>query len=196
MVSMGRMLIQIPRFYSKDEFKNISASIPEDYAEKSEEYWNYIEEKIRPLMKHIKKVYLEALVKDGEEGIKIAEKIFDPKGLRIFKALLENGAKLQVTEDPSLIMEASSWQDIMQNKPDFGVIIEMLQENLKERDNYITKTIDKTLKDNETGLLVIETAHKFDFPADIKVIKMCRFDPSDYLNIFLQKQRLKESHSQ
>ena len=38
---MGRMLIQIPRFYSKDEFKNISASIPEDYEENSEEYWNH-----------------------------------------------------------------------------------------------------------------------------------------------------------
>ena len=193
---MGRMLIQIPRFYSKDEFKNISASIPEDYEEKSEEYWNYIEEKIRPLMKHVKKVYLETLVKDGKEGIKIAEKIFDTKGLKIFQILLENGAKLQVTEDPALIMEASSWQEIMEDKPDLNVVIEMLQENLKERDNYIAKTIDKTLKDDEMGLLVIESTHKLDFQADIKVIKMCRFDPSDYLNIFLQKQRLKESPSQ
>ena len=190
---MGRILIQIPRFYSKDEIKNIGVSIPEDYEEKSEEYWNYIEEKIGPLMKQIKRIYLEALVKDGEEGIEIAEKIFDLRGIKIFKALLKNGAKLQVTEDPSLIMEASSWQDIMQNKPDFNVIVEMLQENLKERDNHIVKTIDETLEKDETGLLVIESTHKFEFPASIKVIKMCRFDPSDYLNIFLQKQRLKDN---
>ncbi|MCW3974740.1 MAG: hypothetical protein NWE86_00660 [Candidatus Bathyarchaeota archaeon] len=181
------MLIHIPRLYSKDEFVNFCSKIPKDYDAKSEEFWGYVEEKLKPYLTRacIKRIYLESLDKKGDEGIGLAKEILDSRGFKIIKLLIDKGGKLHATEDTNLIQETSSWLALLGDNPNLNIMIEMYQESLSERDSYIAKVIDQTLKDNEIGVIIIEPTHRLSLPEDIKVIKMCRFDPSDYLKSFL-----------
>ena len=179
------MLIHIPRLYSKDEFFNFCSKIPKDYDAKSKEFWDYVEEKLKPYLTrgNIKRIYLESLDKKGDEGL--AKKILDKRGFKIIKMLLDKGGKLHVTEDTNLIQETSSWLALLGDNPNLNIMIEMYQESLSERDSYIAKVIDQTLKDNEIGVIIIEPTHRLSLAEDVKVIRMCRFDPSDYLKSFL-----------
>jgi hypothetical protein len=181
------MLIHIPRLYSKDEFINFCSKIPKDYDSKSEEFWGYVEEKLKPYLTRacINRIYLESLDKKGDEGIGLAKEILDSRGFKIIKLLIDKGGKLYATEDTNLIQETSSWLALLGDNPNLNIMIEMYQESLSERDSYIAKVIDQTLKDNEIGVIIIEPTHRLSLPEDIKVIKMCRFDPSDYLKSFL-----------
>jgi hypothetical protein len=186
-------LIHIPRMYSEEEFVRLSSGVPEDYDERSEEFWSYVEEKLKPLSRQVRRIYLESLDKGGDEGMKAVKAILDGRSLQIVEMLVENGAGLHATEDPVLVLETLSWLEMMENNPDLSVIGEMCQESLKERDNHIAKVIGQTLRDGEIGVIFIEPTHRISFPEDIKIIKMCRFDPSDYLNIWLQKLKLREA---
>ncbi len=188
---MGRMLIYVPRLYTKEEFKRFSSSIPEDYETKSEEFWGYVEEKLNPLIKQVKRIYLESLYRGGMDGIKIVEAKLNQRNLQIVKMLIENGAELHATESSSLISETSSWLEIAGENPNLDIIGEIYRESLSERDKYIANVIDQTLKTEEVGVIFIEPTHNINLPKDIKVIKMCRFDPSDYLNIWIQKLKLR-----
>jgi len=184
------MLIHVPRLYTKEEFMEICLTVPEDYDEKSEEFWCYVEEKLNPLSKRVRKVYHELLDRGGEEGMKVLSTCLDERSYRIVKKLVGDGAELQATEDPLLVSEASSWLEMMGSNPNLGVIRDLYNENLRERDGYISRIVDQTLKDGEVGVIFLEPTHKLILPEDVKVVKMCRFDPGDYLNVWLQKLRL------
>lgn len=187
---MGRMLIHIPRLYSKEEFINISSMIPDDYETKSEEFWGYVEEKLRPFTKRVKRIYVESIEEGGDKGIKMVKKNLEARIFHIVKKLVENGGKLEATEDKTLILETLSWLAMLGDNPNLKIIIDIYQESLIERDNYIAKVINRTLKDDEIGVIIIDPTHRINLPEDVKVIKMCRFDPSDYLKIFLQEKNL------
>lgn len=185
LIDLGKILIHIPRFYSKNDFKNLDLSIPPDYETKSDEYWNYVEEKLNPFSKKIKRIYLEFIDKGKDEGLRLAEKILDDKGFRIVKKMINNGAELYATEDQKLIMETSSWGEMLRNESDFNAVMELYQDSLKERYNHMINVINETLKNEEMGIIIMESVHKIDFPSDTKVIRMCRFDPSDYLKSYI-----------
>lgn len=187
---MERMLIHIPRLYSKVEFINISSMIPKDYETKSEEFWSYVEEKLRPFTKRVNRIYLESIEEGGNKGIKMIKRNLEVRIFQIVKKLVENGGKLEATEDKTLILETLSWLAMLGDNPNLGVIMDLYQESLIERDDYIAEVINRTLKDDEIGVIIIEPTHRINLPEDVKVIKMCRFDPSDYLKIFLQEKNL------
>ena len=74
------------------------------------------------------------------------------------------------------------------------MVMEMYNECIKERCRYITNVIDQTLKEGEVGVIFINPTFKLNLPEDIKVIRMYRFDPSDYLNVWVQKLKLRKTN--
>ncbi len=187
-----RTLIYVPRMYRKDEFEKLTSEIPEDFDVRSEEFWNYVESKLKPFVGHIHKVYYESLYKGGEEGMKILNS-FNNRDYSIIKELVEKGAKLQETEDRLLVLETQAWLEQARSKSDI-IIKEMYDKCIGDRSKHISNVIDQTLKDNEIGIIFIESGYKLNLPEDIRVIKMCPFEPSDYLNIQIQKLKLRKAN--
>ncbi|MFQ6050072.1 MAG: hypothetical protein ACE5K4_00085 [Candidatus Hydrothermarchaeota archaeon] len=186
-----RTLIYIPRMYSRNEFERLASKVPEDFEERSNEYWDYVEEKLGPLMKlrRIHKVYHESLCESGDEGLKTLSS-FDKRNYSIVKKLIESGAELQTTEDRLLIAETKEWFEQSKSNP---LLLELYEESMRERSEHIARIIDQTLKDGETGAIFVDSELKINLPGDIRVIRMCRFDPSDYLNVWLRTLELRNS---
>jgi len=107
---------------------------------------------------------------------------------------IHEGAELEVTEDPMLVEEGSSWASMLQNdeKTDLATA-DMLTKNLIDRDKFMAKRILESLRDGETGILFLSPGRWIgkDLPQDIRAIKIQPFDPADYLNSWVTTVSIK-----
>lgn len=114
------------------------------------------------------KVYQDGLVADGEIGKRIVEE-GARRGSRNYKLileLLEHGAELRKTEDPSLLLQEQ--QNLRRSMlPESAAEEENNAERyqserdrlMAERDRHIADTINATLKEGELGALFIGAQH-------------------------------------
>ncbi len=191
---MVRTLVIIPRMYTKGEFKEAVAYVPEDYGAKSDEFWSYVTEKLRLFRGRIRKVFRESLSKESKEALQ-AVSADDERGYTLIIHLLEEGAEIKQTEDPILVAESESWLKMIKSSPN-DTLLEFYERNLAERNRYVANHIAQSLGDGEVGLLLIDSRHKLELPQDIQVIKVCPFEPADYLESTAIKARLKFREAQ
>lgn len=177
--------------FSREELLHLAPKLPPDFEEKSAEFWNYVEEKLNPLSARIKKVYHERL---GEGGLKDLEEAKLGESLRLVRKLLASGSELQPTEDAMLVAESESWLNMLKTNS-HAVLQELYEESLKERDAYMVRSVDWTLKEGEVGVLLVQPGRALRFPEDVKVIRMAPFDPADYLNSWLTGLRLRRAEA-
>ena len=182
---MERTVVVIPRMFSQEDFKQRTGIIPEDFNETSREFWNYIEEKLTPLKSKVKRIYSVIPLEDMRGQIEVSENGEYP----IIKELVENGSELIFVEDPVLVAEVDSWLGMMKTSADQG-IFELYEDSLRDRDEHVVKTIVDTLKDGEIGVFITDIDHKLSLPEDTRLIRMCRFDPEDYLKRWKTKLEL------
>ena len=174
---MARMLINIPTMYEKEEIRNTLGQIPNDFKKIHSEFWNYIEGKLNPFVGKIRFVYSDRLNPE-EEG--------ESRSTALLKKLIEGHAEFHCVEDYLLAAEAEAWLEMLE-AGSAQAARELYEENLAERDGHAKDVVAQTLKDGEIGVLFVAPARKIMFPPDIKVVKMCPFDPVDYLNRHLVK---------
>jgi hypothetical protein len=173
-----RTLILIPLMYSRADLKKILGSVPEDFEDLSSEFWGYVEEKLKIFEGKVQVVYSEkSIITQGES----AENV-------IIGKLNEDKPEFHCVEDPLLAAEVEGWLDLMKNGQN-KVVLELFEESLRERDQYTLGVIDRTLEDSKIGVLLIDPARRISFPDSIRVIRMYPFDPVDYLNRHLVKQK-------
>jgi hypothetical protein len=178
--------------YTKLEFRNLASSVPDNFEEKTSEFWSYVHERLNRLSGKMNRIYRDGICKSGGEALSRLRSI-DSENYLAVKDLVEKGAHLVATEDPILVGESESWAVMLKNSPlDIG-IRELLQENLAERTKYISNTIEQTLKHNETGVFFLLPSLNVELSKDIEIIRMWRFDPSDYLKSWQAKLRLRSS---
>ena len=187
---MTRSLLYVPRMYTREELLMITPQIPPDLDAKTAEFWKYVEEKIAPFVGKAKAVYHDMVHVSGDEGLKLISTI-DEQCYPIVRKLTEGGAMVQATEDVALLSEAESWVGIMRDPRNRGAL-ELFVENLKERNRHISETVEKTLQEGETGVIFIEPSRQITFPKDITVIRVCPFEPTDYVNGMLARQRVEK----
>lgn len=132
------------------------------------EFWKTIEVYCAALDSRGLKIYQDGLPVEGELGRKIVEEAArrGSKNYQIILDLLNRGAELRKTEDPSLLLEeyelmtslvaASSAPDRARDYASYRSRKERLT---TERDRFIADRIDKSLKPGETGLLFVGTYH-------------------------------------
>ena len=172
-----RRLIYVPRMYTMEEIMLATGrKVSEDVKEEIEGFWHNLENQLSKFGR-IDKVYRDMITADGEEGAQQLSMI-DPYNFEVVKALLGKGAKLVRTEDPLLVKEAEAWVGSMARGSPSAV--ELFRENLRDRNNYISKRIDETLKPGETGILFIEPSRELKLPQGLEVVKVSS-DSLDFL---------------
>jgi hypothetical protein len=164
----GRKLYFVPLIYGGEE-------PPEDYLEKFNRYWNQVEDKIGALelkLGPVTRIYHEMVASGGDEGIKTVQEL-NPKSFDIIKNRLDKGAQLEATEERELLSELMDWSRCLaiglQSQNVFATAYHSYTEVSKKRNEYITRRIDETLKEDEIGILFMREGHEIQFPKDIQV---------------------------
>lgn len=149
---------------------------------KIEKFWDDLEKEIDGLGLDYSKtrIYQDGLPCGGELGLRIVRETADKgsKNYQIVRTLIERGATVEATESPELLrkeyehIKALITAKTPEEKTNAARRYDQIKDELmQERDAYIAKAIDATLKDHETGLLFIGAAHKVvpRLPEDIEV---------------------------
>ncbi|MBU4075615.1 MAG: hypothetical protein KKI06_02730 [Euryarchaeota archaeon] len=137
---------------------------------KIEKFWDDLEKEIDGLGLDYSKtrIYQDGLPCGGELGLRIVRETADKgsKNYRIVRKLIERGAVIEATESPELLrkeyehIKALITAKTPEEKADAARRYEQIKDELmQERDAYIAKAIDISLKDDETGVLFIGAFH-------------------------------------
>jgi hypothetical protein len=177
---MSRMLLLVPRMYTEEEFKRLATALPEDFGTRTLEFWSYVEEKLQAFVGKVQRIYRDEVCQGREEGLAYLSSV-DPENASIVRKLIDNGAVFEATEDAMLVAESKSWLEMSKQNPLDTMPLELYRETVRERDDYVTRRIDQTLRVKETGILFLKPGRKIDLNEPFKIIKVCRFDPADYL---------------
>ncbi len=177
---MARTLILVPMMYSSEDLKKILGLVPDDFEATSLEFWGYVEEKLKPLVGKVHVIYSEKPVK----------KELNSRVNSVIKSI-GDCAELHCIEDPVLAAEADAWLELMKNNQNQAVS-ELFEESMKEGNEHAVKVIERTLGEGQMAILFSDPAKKIHIPEDIRVIRMCPFDPVDYLNRHLTKLKMEK----
>lgn len=137
---------------------------------KIEKFWDDLEKEIDGLCLDYSKtrIYQDGLPCGGELGLKIVRETADKgsKNYQIVRKLIERGAVIEATESPELLrkeyehIKALITAGTPEEKADAALRYDQIKDKLlQERDAYIAKAIDISLKDDETGVLFIGAFH-------------------------------------
>ena len=176
--------------------------LPDDYQDKSKEFWDYIDEKFGAVSGRLKKIYLESSGVMGKRHLDMLKTI-DPAQYGVVNSAAESGAEVLEAESPELVLETLSWMQRIQEILAGGTtqegdvsavqnISEMLKESMKERDEYVKERVESTLQEGEIGALVMDLSREIEFSDDIRVVITCPFRPRDYLNSWLAGLRARD----
>lgn len=148
-------------------------------------YWEAIESYFENIDIYIPgtKIYQDGMFVDGEMALKfLSEGIKSgSKNSKIVSKLIDRGAVLMKTEDFKMVKdEYDGLQNVIKSKNTLKKIFLLIRYKalkpvfLKRRDRFIAATIDKTLEQNETGILFIGAYHNImkRLPEDITVIEL------------------------
>jgi hypothetical protein len=165
----GRKLYFIPLIYRSEDS-------PDEYVIKFNKYWEQVEKQIAELeakLGIIKRIYHELVPDVGDAALKAIEELCDRSG-KIVRDYLEKGAQLEAAEGADELTEFMDWSRCLmvglQNQKVISRVYESYIEAGKKRNEYIAGKIDKTLKKDETGILIMRENHQVQFPNDIQII--------------------------
>lgn len=138
-------------------------------------YWDQVQGQVKNLeekLSRVKKVYHELIPAGGKKGLKAIETL-SRGSHQIVKNILDKGAKLQSIEDRDLLAEFMDWSKCLavglQSQAVIARVYQSYIEVQKRRTDQIAEKIDRTLKSEETGVLVMREGHQVQFSSDIQV---------------------------
>jgi hypothetical protein len=164
----GRKLYFIPLIYGGKEQ-------PEEYLVKSHKFWEQVARQIAQLTEKlgdVNHIYHELVAFPGKEGLKAIKELSE-KSHEIVQSCLKKKARLEAVEGNDILTEFMDWSRCLfiglENPGVMSKVYDAYVEAGKKRNEYITRKIDETLKENEIGILVMRENHQVQFPADIQV---------------------------
>lgn len=193
---MGKTLLIIPVFHSEAEMGSVKHEMKgmsektfgrekwERHKKYVKAFWEEVETSLEKRLNRVDiskvRIYQDGQVVDGYFGRKIVEEIASAgsKNHQIILGLVKKGAVLMKTESFELLKEEYAFikRIIGAKKPRDAEVAAAVYEKrknslLKERDGYIAKSIEKTLKNGEFGLLFIGATHNVEseLPPSISV---------------------------
>lgn len=160
----------------------IGPEIPEELLKR---YWFEVEGQVTRLERsfgQVNKLYHEANYLAEEAGLKNVQRI-NERAYQLIKSKVDAGAKVEALEDRETFLEIADCQlflitrfsskevlnRISKVTPE---IMQVYEKALQKRREHIPKQISETLKDGETGILLMreEERMKIQFPSEINVI--------------------------
>lgn len=164
----GRKLFFIPLIFLNKE-------LPGEFQEKYNHYWEQVESQVANLEDKLgpaNRIYHELIPESGEEAA-LTLSTLNAGSLRIIRKRMEKGASFESTEDSDILSELMDWSRCLslglQNKEVFSKVYGFYNEASKKRQEYISKKMNDTLKENEIGILVMGEGHNIQFQPDIRV---------------------------
>lgn len=163
MGSLGEELIQ-------ETISKIGREKWEENKRLIEKFWEELEKEIFQLNLDLEHtiIYQDGLPCEGEIGMKIVHNTAElgSKNYQIIEKMVAKGAKITATENPELLIEErnllleilkdSSTKEKEEAKMKYIAKKEFL---LEQRDAYIASRINKTLDNEQTGILFIGAEH-------------------------------------
>lgn len=163
MGSLGEELIQ-------ETISKIGREKWEENKRLIEKFWEELEKEIFQLNLDLEHtiIYQDGLPCGGEMGMKIVHNTAElgSKNYQIIEKMVAKGAKITATENPELLIEErnllleilkdSSTKEKEEAKMKYIAKKEFL---LEQRDAYIASRINKTLNNEQTGILFIGAEH-------------------------------------
>lgn len=154
----------------------------EENLKKIEKFWGEVDKEVESLDVEPKKfhIYQDGLPVAGELGERIVRETASrgSRNYQIVQKLMDRGAMIEATESPDLLrqeygyikalLDAGTEEEKKKAEARYDQVKDRL---LDERDAFIARSIDSTLKDGETGLLFIGASHNVlpKVPKDIEV---------------------------
>lgn len=163
-------------------------------------FWASIDQYFNSLDVKNFKIYQDGLVANGEVGLKIVSDGVKrgSKNYEIVSRLIRRGAQLVKTENfPAVKREYDYLLKITKAKNYVKRIIAALnyrfhkKKLLKDRDDYISQTINSTLGQGETGILFIGAHHEIipKLPENIEILELKERERiSEYQKSFISKK--------
>jgi hypothetical protein len=174
--------------FTLEEFQRLVGEIPEDFEKTTNEFWSYIQSRLRTLSKKIRWVTSDVFLQDREK-VTIGE-----EERTVIDELVNSGVKIQVLEDSTIIGEVKSWRAMVETTSS-QVISELYEESLLDLSHFLTNLVKETLQDGEVGILLFDSQIPLSFPEEIRVIRMIPFNPQDYLNRHRVQKQIKQTHN-
>ena len=190
-----RKLIYVPIIHMEPDLGSNAATIDsksaslfgeERWAKHKEsvaKFWGSIADYFATVNTSALKIYQDGLPADGALGRKVIEEAAKrgSKNHQIILSLMARGAEISKTEDPSLLQE--EYEHITRLTRSRSVAEKTIasarykhrkNQLTKERDKFAAKTIDATLKEDETGALFMGSYHDIlrYLPKDITVTQV------------------------
>ena len=151
-------------------------AVPPEGAEIMARYWEQVDVQVRAVQNAIgtiTHVYHENTPEGGEQGLGYLE-ASGQASHTLVKNLTESEAALEPAESMEIMAETLDLQRCLMQPLMSQSVATRLQEWFadanRRRYDFIAETIDSTLAEDETGLLLINERHQVQFPADIEVI--------------------------
>jgi len=164
----SRKILQVPLIYT-------GKNSPADYHDLYEKYWRQVNEmvvKLEGKLGHVTLIYHETVDADGEEGLKMLAGL-NPKSHGMVNDRCKESGSLRCIEVSELLEEVMDWERCIMvgliSEKVARQIYEAYGEASRKRYQFISKTIDETLKPGEVALLFIREGHLVQFPQDIEV---------------------------
>jgi len=199
-----RKLLYVPVIHTEPDLGSEAAAIDSKSASLfGEERWNKHKESVAKFWGSMAdyfatvnastlKVYQDGLPADGALGRKIIEEAakLGSKNHQIILSLMARGAEIRKTEDLSLLKEEYEYiTGLTHSRSTTEKTIASTRYKLrknkltKERDKFVAKTIDETLKEGETGLLFMGSYHNI-FPYLPKDIVVKQIKDREKINAY------------
>lgn len=179
---MTKTLIYIPRMFTGKEFKELVGEIPKDFDKTTKDFWKYIIKRLKAVSRRVRWVYSDSLLKNERKTY------FRREESAIIKELDKNSVQILAVGDPTLASEVKAWLEMTKTSSS-TVVFELYEESLREMSKHVMDVVNKTLKNEEIGVLFIDSSLKISFHKDMRVIRMFPFNPQDYLNRYRVKLR-------
>lgn len=191
-----RRLLYVPIIHMEPDLGSVASAIDKKSAslcgeerwarhkETVAKFWRSIEDYFANIDTSNLKIYQDGLLADGEPGRRVIEEAAKrgSKNHQIILNLVRRGAEIRKTEAYLLLKEEYKYiADLTHSKSAAEKTIAYVNYNLrknqltKERDKFVARTIDETLKEGETGVLFMGSYHNiFPYLAQDIIVKQVK----------------------
>ncbi len=164
----SRKILQVPLIYA-------GKNSPAEYLELYEKYWRQVEEMVAKLeakLGHVTLIFHETVDRDGEGGLEILKELH-PKSHSMVDKRCAESASLKCIEVSELLEEVMDWERCLMvgliSEKASKQVYEAYSDASRKRYQFISKTIDDSLKPGDVALLFIREGHLVQFPQDVEV---------------------------
>ena len=130
------------------------------------QFWQEVEDYLLSLEPTALRLYQDGLAAEGEAGLRVVEEAAKrgSPNFQLLLGLVRRGAALRKTEDPALLLQERQnlLRALQEGKEEAGIrdLYRRQRDRLmEERDRFIAKTINETLREGEIGVLFLGAQH-------------------------------------